>query len=777
MRTAMIHVLLGLATILAIPGLIYPVQSPSLQQPVAQETPDAPANNSISLSGADPTPTFDVSGFIEVPYNSQLNFTGGAITIEAWVNRANASRNETIFGNGWQESYWFGFSPTGKLRFTPDGFAHHADSLATIPANKWTHVAIVFNNGIYTFYVNSALDRMVTQAGGSLVAAPNGSTMYIGFDRNDTFDPNYYAGYVDEIRIWRAARSSQQIQDGLFTYVGGAAANLRAEWRLNGDALDSTGANNGILHGGGAIFVNDGALPKDIRIPRVTSTPSLSGACPPSEYANALSVSVQGSLAYLQHTDDDLWVCFPDLGGSNEVANVYLDPQYTRTDPSQPEHIRLSVNSTGAKSAAVGNAAGGYVITTTLNTQWDADYAITGEFFVHSAEFRISSESAGRLGPHHRPGPEQDAHGAGPAGDQLVAGPGRLQPALHLEQRHPGRHRPQPHLQRQSPVRPEEHDLPGEPGGRRERAVDRQRPGRQRGPGGRRAEQLFWEFQHLHQRQLPEPPPGAGLPAAGHGVRLRHPGAGGTAVDERTIDFGPIGAGTHSGSIFHLRDAAPYLLDTTNGPIYLIIAPQAVFDSQALEDFRTYKLTLGFTTETKSIESIDASMPGANRQDRIRAYERNRKDAYGSRLKYVLLVGSQSTIPSIKVHTGITGKAGMDCASLLSGDLSFRYSDWIYVDLYSNFDTNGNGCYADGIWSKPDGPGAWLRPGHRHRLREFGDDWAHPLRRPQYDPQRTGQYLELRAPVQALQEPDADRHVEPGPGRLPPKRRRLRQLG
>ena len=130
MRANFVRFLLGVTILLSTLGPVQAGRAGPLSQDSSPQAATSFPDNSIYLPGVAPSPPpgFDLSGFIEIPYSGSLNFSGGAVTIEAWVLRNETSRSETRFGNGRQESYWFGFSPNGKLRFTPDGSAHHADS-------------------------------------------------------------------------------------------------------------------------------------------------------------------------------------------------------------------------------------------------------------------------------------------------------------------------------------------------------------------------------------------------------------------------------------------------------------------------------------------------------------------------------------------------------------------------------------------------------------------------------------------------------------------------
>ena len=160
-------------------------------QPASPTVPAAVGDNALSLPGVRPEPPLDISGYVEVPYSAALNPSGGLITIEAWVKRVAADRNETIVGNGWQTSYWFGFSESDKLRFIPHGSGSMTDSDGTVLPGVWTHVAVTYDGITRRFYINGILDKVDTDNAGPITPAAAGEPLGIGFDREDNFLPNY----------------------------------------------------------------------------------------------------------------------------------------------------------------------------------------------------------------------------------------------------------------------------------------------------------------------------------------------------------------------------------------------------------------------------------------------------------------------------------------------------------------------------------------------------------------------------------------------------------
>jgi hypothetical protein len=162
-----------------------------------------------------------------------------------------------------------------------------------------------------------------------------------------------------------------------------------------------------------------------------------------------------------------------------------------------------------------------------------------------------------------------------------------------------------------------------------------------------------------------------------------------------SIDYGGAGLGVYGDNMFTLGDVQLTPVDLSNGAYFLIVAPQSVIGSGALDDFADFKRRLGFEVEVISIETVEIVIADGDRSKKIRALEQARRATYGERFRYVLLVGPHSVIP-FRFMAPYNVKP-VDCRPGEGWP-----SDWYYADLISDFDTNGNGCLGDGIWSKPE---------------------------------------------------------------------------
>ena len=338
------------------------------------------------------------SGYLEVTHNTSFDYNGGAITIEAWVKYNASSGAMTIAGNGQNSSFWLGLTASGYLSFTPGGTSRLVNSTHAITSGRWTHVAVVYiSNGYRAYYINGALDSMVTSGNPALANGSITHSLFIGYDPDAS---GYYSGVMDELRIWKAARAPTQIADDLFTSLSGATTDVAAEWSFDGNANDSTGVNNATSHGTSLSYVIDGALPHDVTISLVSNGVTLDGNCDTTnEYPLATMLGMGNAVLYLQHTASDLWICLYNVPNSITTSEVYLDPQYTRLDPSQAEHIRLTLTrDSQALSAAVGDGNGNYTSTTAFNGQWGAHTVVSAVAPIRSVEFRISSSMLGSWG-------------------------------------------------------------------------------------------------------------------------------------------------------------------------------------------------------------------------------------------------------------------------------------------------------------------------------------------------------------------------------------------
>jgi hypothetical protein len=188
----------------------------------------------LALSGADGT-------YISVPHSSSLNPTDG-FTFEAWVAVTASSGCDSIAGKNWQQSWWVGICGT-TLRSYLRGSTSIRNG-GTVPAGKWTHIAVTWDGAHRRHYINGELISSFAET-----EAPTTSTsaLRIAGDVSWQFAPS---GAIDEVRLWNVARTTQQLRDAINEPILADTTGLVATWGFDANADDVTGDHDGSGVGG-----------------------------------------------------------------------------------------------------------------------------------------------------------------------------------------------------------------------------------------------------------------------------------------------------------------------------------------------------------------------------------------------------------------------------------------------------------------------------------------------------------------------------------------------
>ena len=167
--------------------------------------------------------------------------------------------------------------PAGGGTF--DGRTEHVDGPEASPVGRWTHLAVTYDGETLRLYVDGAETSHLSLSGGiSRTAKP----LWIGGDR--PFG-EYFAGVIDEVRIYDRALSPGAVRTEMSTPIAGRGSPraLAAAYAFNTDsgtaARDSSGRGNAgevmgaswTTHGrfGGAVrFSGDHQM---VRVPASTS--------------------------------------------------------------------------------------------------------------------------------------------------------------------------------------------------------------------------------------------------------------------------------------------------------------------------------------------------------------------------------------------------------------------------------------------------------------------------------------------------------------------------
>jgi hypothetical protein len=161
--------------------------------------------------------SFDgLSNWVTVADTTALHLTTG-MTIEAWVNPTNLSGWRSVILKETPTDLAYGLyandnvpQPAGTIRV---GTTTYEALGSAVPLNTWTHLAATYDGTTLWIYVNGALSgsRAIS---GSIVTSTN--ALRIG---GNAVWGEYFAGVIDEVRIYNRALPASEIQTDMNTPV------------------------------------------------------------------------------------------------------------------------------------------------------------------------------------------------------------------------------------------------------------------------------------------------------------------------------------------------------------------------------------------------------------------------------------------------------------------------------------------------------------------------------------------------------------------------------
>jgi len=260
--------------------------------------------------------TFDGTGdYINVGGgdNSILDIPG-AITITTWIKPTAAalSSYHQIMGNANGSTSQYGlYLFNGKLFYaiSSSGSYEDYDSSVTLVADTWYHI-VATNTGSDTvqIYINGTA---YTPTKSGSVTTPTSGFTTTSFGRNGNVDSEYFAGIIDEARIYNRVLSSSEVSQ-LYNWAPGPMAYWNADNTSGTTVLDSSGNGAPSLTLTNAT-IKQGKYGKAIDFPMTTALGN----------ANAGT----GTTSYLSFRDGDnftlmAWVYYRGLNSFSDPGSI-----------------------------------------------------------------------------------------------------------------------------------------------------------------------------------------------------------------------------------------------------------------------------------------------------------------------------------------------------------------------------------------------------------------------------------------------------------------------
>ncbi|ADT92376.1 putative Ig domain-containing protein [Shewanella baltica] len=148
-------------------------------------------------------------------------------------------------------------------------------NVLSLSTGTWYHIAVVFDNGTWDFYVDGIAQGINVLDQGARSSVPNytgfGVTnLVFGLQNHGAVDD--FVGSIDDIRMWSSARTQVQIQNNRSIELVGNESGLLGYWKLNeasGTTVNDsqtnssmlTGTSSGIGYNATGAFVTDSVAP------------------------------------------------------------------------------------------------------------------------------------------------------------------------------------------------------------------------------------------------------------------------------------------------------------------------------------------------------------------------------------------------------------------------------------------------------------------------------------------------------------------------------------
>ncbi|MGW1453546.1 LamG-like jellyroll fold domain-containing protein [Salegentibacter agarivorans] len=180
---------------------------------ISNEDETCQTSDEVQITFIEDCSTLDFDGQDDHVYlGDNFGFISGNFSIEAWIRPKSVNNTRTIFSKRNTKDLGKGFdliinsgAPTFRWGNKSVSTSHK------VTANRWHHIAAIYNNGELRLYVDGLRVGTATATNPTALEAP----ALIGAMYNeDTPDlpVNYFHGWIEEVRLWGRALSEEQLR-------------------------------------------------------------------------------------------------------------------------------------------------------------------------------------------------------------------------------------------------------------------------------------------------------------------------------------------------------------------------------------------------------------------------------------------------------------------------------------------------------------------------------------------------------------------------------------
>jgi PKD repeat protein len=315
------------------------------------------SGNTGSLSGATFTTagrnggavSFDgVNDWVTVADANSLDLTS-AMTLEAWINPSalGTAWRTVVFkeqvGNLTYGLYANRNTTRPNAQVYVAGADRNVDGSAALPLNAWTHLAATYDGATLRLYVGGTQVAQLAQTGP--IATSTGALRIGG---NNIWS-EWFAGRIDDVRLYNRALTPAQIQTDMNTPVGGGTQNTPPQVTITSPTAGTTWkVDDVITFAASGTDAQDGTLP-----PAAFDWVVLIQHCPSNCHSHtyqSFDDVAGGSFPAPDHeypSHLELRVTATDASGATATATLPLQPQTVDlTFATSPPGLQLTVGPT-----------------------------------------------------------------------------------------------------------------------------------------------------------------------------------------------------------------------------------------------------------------------------------------------------------------------------------------------------------------------------------------------------------------------------------------------
>ena len=193
-----------------------------------------------------------VDDYVQISSNPVFEVTTH-LTMEVWINPDASTNARQIIINR-EGEYEVALDPNGHIQWAfanaDPGWAWH-DTGVVVPLHTWSHIAISYDNGVITTYLNGVAAEVYNGSGAIGDNHVALDELRIG-GRSNAPAGQYFDGRINEVQVWNVARSGAEVLTDMAGGLTGGEAGLLGFWRFNENS--GTTVNNLVLAN------NDGTL-------------------------------------------------------------------------------------------------------------------------------------------------------------------------------------------------------------------------------------------------------------------------------------------------------------------------------------------------------------------------------------------------------------------------------------------------------------------------------------------------------------------------------------